>query len=159
MKKLYSLILAFLLLGSGLAFAVAIPEGEDAQNGPAVWLVPVYNNSGSSLSAGDVVIWDIDSSTGDDDNYVTTTTTADTVLVAGVVYRNTIAAASNGTIAIRGVVPVNMQTNGGGSAVKGPLCTSTTAGKAKSCATDGNKFGIVTTVVSSGSVNAFVSAL
>lgn len=160
MKKLLNGLFALLLVcgGAQLAHAVSIPEAEDASNGPAVWTVPVYNNSGGTLNVGDVVIWDSDNSTGDNDNYVTTTTTGDTYIVAGVVYPSAISAASNGTIAVHGVVAVNM-TTGGGDTVKGPVCTSTTAGKARSCSTNAAMFGQVTTVTTSGSANVYVHGL
>ena len=160
MKKLFlSVLFAILLVGgyANLAHAIAIPEAEQGNEGPAVWLVPVYNNSGGTLDVGDVVVWDIEQSTGDNDNYVTTTTTADTVLVAGVVYGNDIAAASSGTIAVHGFVSVDMA--GGGNTVDGPVCTSATAGSAQSCGNNAAAFGFVTTVTSSGSANVFVKGL
>lgn len=153
MNKLLTSVLALLLLASGqqLAHAIAIPEAEDADNGPAIWLVPVYNNASATVSAGDVVIWDIDASTGDNDNWITTSTAGDTGGVAGVVYGSSIAAGNKGTIAVHGVVPVNMQ--GGGNSVKGPVCTGTVAGKARSCTTttlEANRFGNVTQATTSG---------
>lgn len=147
MKKFIFALLAVLLI-AGVAFAVSIPQSEESKNGPYVWTVPVYNNSGSTLDVGDVVIWDIDASTGDNDNYVTTTTTADTHIVAGVVYSADIAAGDTGTIVVRGVVAtdcINLQT------VNGPACSSGTAGTATSCSDDDAMFGHVTQVCSSGS--------
>lgn len=156
-NKFLSLFVAALLL-TGFAtesFATVIPSAEDPLNGSQLSLKPVYNNSGAALSAGDVVVWDISNSTGDDDNYVTTTTTGDTVLVAGVVYRNSIPAASTGYIVVNGVVPVNIY--GGGNTVNGPLCSSTVAGKARSCLNNDVAFGYVTTVVdSSNQANTYI---
>lgn len=158
MNKLFSmLLLAVLLMAGGLAHAISIPDGEDAKNGPAVWLVPVYNNSGSTMDVGDVAVWDISSSTGDVSNYVTTTTTAGTSIVAGIVYRNDIAAGDTGTIAVHGVVAVDMAS--GGNTVNGPVCSSATAGSGMSCTDDDKAFGIVTTVTSSGSANVYVKGL
>lgn|SRR3990167_4378570 len=139
MRKLLSLVLALLLM-SGVAFAASIPQSEDPVAGPAVWTVPVYNNSGAILDIGDVVVWDIGSSTGDDDNYVTTTTTADTALVAGVVYPSDIAIGGTGTIAVKGVVQVDSHENF--VSQPGLACTSVTAGSARPCRTDANAFGI-----------------
>jgi hypothetical protein len=153
MNKFFGIFLAVLLV-CGVAFAASIPGTEDATDGPAVWTIPVYNNSSGTLDVGDVVVWDIANSTGDNDNYVTTTTTADTHIVAGVVYPSDIADGAVGTIVIRGVVQVdvvqgNLQTAGG------LACTGTTAGSAGSCADDNAAFGIVTQG-SSGGTSALV---
>jgi hypothetical protein len=159
MKKLFFVLLAILLI-AGNAFAISIPQSESGTTGPAVVTIPVYNNLGSTMDAGDVAIWDIGSSTGDNDNWVTTTSTADTYLVACVVYPSDIAAGDVGTCAIRGVVPVDMSTTGVGAAGS-VLCTSTTAGSAGNCAaaTAIGAFGIVTTAVSGGSVNAMIKGI
>ena len=143
MKKLFLSLMLALLMGPGVVFAANIPAVVDAETGgPEVWITSVYNNSGSTLSAGSVVVWDIGSSTGDNDNWVTTTTTADSYLVAGVVWPNSITAANTGSIAIKGPVTVNVQ--GGLQAAGGLACTSGTAGEARSCITDAAAFGIVT---------------
>lgn len=131
MRKYLYVFLAILLV-AGVAHAISIPQSEDPKTGPAVWTVPVYNNSGGTLDVGDVVVWDIASSTGDDDNYVTTTTTADTFLVAGVVYGNDILAASRGVIAVHGVVSVDLVTTSHVNAGT-LLCSGTTAGAAQAC--------------------------
>lgn len=158
MKKLFSmLVLATSLMIGSYAHAISIPVAEDAKGGPAPWLVPVYNNSGSSLAAGSVVVWQIASSTGADDNYVTTTTTADTAIVAGVVYKNAIAAGDTGVIAVHGVVPVTV--GFGGNTVGGLLCSSSVAGSARTCANDDAGFGIVTTAASAGSGYVFINKL
>src|SRR3990167_11398181 len=127
MKKLLLALMAFLLLG-GVSFAANIPNVVDPDDGSPseVWITPVYNNSGGTLDVGDVVVWDMEQSTGDDDNWVTTTTTAATSLVAGVVYPRDIVSADIGTIAIRG--PVAVDAAGSLNSVDGPACTSTTAG-------------------------------
>jgi len=64
MKKL-ALFIALLLVTSG-AHAASIPGFIDPKAGPEVWVTDAYNNSSSALSSGDIVIWDIDASTGDD---------------------------------------------------------------------------------------------
>lgn len=117
--KLFLLSLLFVSM-AGLGYAANIPELVDPDEGPEVWVTSVYNNSGGTLDAGDIVVWDISSSTGDNDNYVTTTTSACTHLVAGVVYPNDIAAGKPGTIAIRGIVDVD--------AVSGTIVTNTAIG-------------------------------
>jgi hypothetical protein len=144
MRKLFFALLAVLLM-AGMAFAVSIPQTEEGKNGPYTWYQPVYNNSGGSLDAGDVVIWDIDSSTGDNDNYVTTTTTAATALVAGVVWPSAISAGDTGTIAIYGMAECDVDVVGVGE--MGPLCTSTTAGSGTRCTgTTGGAYAISTEV-------------
>jgi len=164
MKKLLLALLAVLLF-AGIAFAVSIPQSEDPKNGSQVTTVPVFNNSGSSIAAGSVVVWDIDSSTGDNDNWITTTTTNDTHVVAGVVFPSACATADTCTIAVRGVVDVNIGGYGapggvyGGGTVEGSLCTSPTAGKARNCVNESNRFGFVTQAVSSGVVKAFINTL
>ena len=112
MRKLYLLTLAALLVMSGVAFAAGIPNTVDAKNLPSVWIETVYNNSGSDLTSGTVVVWDFGSSTGDyadQCNWVTTTTTASDPWTAGVVVSNTLETAGVGAIAIKGVVNVTTQ--------------------------------------------------
>lgn len=153
MKK-YLLSLIALLFLCGVSFAAAIPDSMEPQTGgPELWFLDVYNNGSTTLDAGDVVIWDGDSSTGDNDNWVTTTTTADTYLVAGVVYPDDIVASGSGTIVIRGPVPVDTIA-AHLNIVKGLACSSSTAGSARSCTTDNANFGIV--VTASGTGNATV---
>src|SRR3990167_5752867 len=135
MKKLLNVFLVVLLI-LGMAVvsqAASIPQSERGNEGPAPWYIPVYNNSGSDFDAGDVVTWDIGSSTGDNDNYVTTTTASDTLLVAGVVWPNAITAGDTGTIAIKGVVECDIGAQGVGAG--GPLCTSATTGGGDQCTT------------------------
>lgn len=158
MKKLFLLLLAVLLI-AGTAWAISFPGSEDAEEGPYVWTVPVYNNSGASLSVGTLVVWQFTSSTGDDDNYVTTSTDTDTFLVAGIVYPNAIAATDSGTIAVHGVVDVRVSDNG---VAEGSLICSddTTAGLVDTCsdtATDANAIGFTTTgVTRAGLAKAFL---
>lgn len=154
MRKFLFALLAVLLI-AGMANAVSIPQSEDPNHGPGVWMVPVY--SAGALDVGDVVVWAIDDSTGDNDNWVETTTTANTSIVAGVVYPSAISAGGTGTIAIRGVVQVDVE---GGIAAGDLLCTSSTAGTAKSCGTQTiaayGQFGIATSAASSGEVLAVI---
>jgi len=135
MKKLLYAFLAVLLI-AGAAYAVSIPQTEDAENGPFVWYVPVYNSNASTLAAGDVVVWEIDESTGDNDNWVEDTTTADTPLVAGVIWPSSIAVGASGTMAVHGVVECTVDASGVGA--MGTLCTSTTAGSGGACAAGAN---------------------
>ena len=69
MRKFLFSIVALLLM-VGVASAASIPGSIDPTAGPEVWVTDVYNNSGSTLDIGDVVVWEIDASTGDNDNYI-----------------------------------------------------------------------------------------
>lgn len=154
MKKFYSILFALLLV-CGVAFAANIPGVVDPDDGgPEVWVTSVYNNSSTTLDVGDIVIWDVDASTGDDDNWVTTTTTAGTHLAAGIVYPKDIAAGESGTIAIRGPVQVDVM----GVVTDGKVCTSTEAAKATTCAgaNDANSIGIATSATSAGSATVLL---
>lgn len=149
MKKLfYSILAVLVVLGlavNGFAHSISI----NPKDGPMTITVPVYNNSGGTMDAGDVAIWDIGSSTGDNDNYVKTTTTADTGLVAGVVYPADIAAGDTGTIVIYGIADCDMSSSGVSDG--GPICTSTTAGSGKNCASTAGagKYAIATATIGS----------
>lgn len=156
MRK-FLFILFALLFCVGVASAANIPSVVNPTEGPELWITQVYNNSGGTLDVGDVVIWQIGSSTGDDDNYVTTTTTAQTYIVAGVVWPVDIGATNSGTIVIRG--PVAVDDDGRGLNDAGGLaCTSGTAGAATSCTSAPQaNFGIVTQAGASGSAIVFVN--
>ena len=169
MKKLLFISLAVLLI-AGSAYAISLPQSEVGDSGgPFVWTQQVYNNtadssgynSSATLDVGDVVVWDILNSTGDNDNYVTLTTTADTYLVAGVVYPNAIAAGDTGTIAIRGVVKVDIAQAGASNITLGSLvCTSTTAGAANVCSSstsDTDAIGFAVAAPGSADVLSFIN--
>lgn len=139
MKK-FTLFLAAILVALGMtvnaqAWFVANPR--DTAGGANV-KIPVYNNSGSALDEGDVVVWDIGSSTGDDDLYVTTTTTADTGLVAGVIGPGGCATGSDCQLIVYGLAQCDV--GSGSIAAGGLLCTASTAvGDGDGCAaTDGS---------------------
>jgi len=133
MKKLFIILVAVLMIGSVAYQVHAHSVAADARttDGAANVKFEVYNNSGAALDVGDVVVWDVDASTGDNDLYVTTTTTAETGLVAGVVSA-AIAAADTGSIIIYGLAECDVD---GGVSAPTELCTSGTAGAGKSCAT------------------------
>lgn len=123
MRYILSTLLVLSLAGS--AYAAGIPTVVSPTTEPEVWTMEVFNNSGGELTSGDVVIWDFDSSTGDDLSYITTTATNDSPYIAGVVYADSIASASVGTIAIRGVVRVNTSVaNGASDLTVGDLCAN-----------------------------------
>jgi hypothetical protein len=144
MKYLKNILLAILLSISitGLALAHS-GQSYDPQDYFAPMTIPVFNNSGGTLDAGDVVVWQIGSSTGDNDAYVTTTTTASTSIVAGVVYPASITDQRSGSIAIYGVVDCDILAGSTGNVANGgPLCTSGTAGDSIPCPDDQDGFAI-----------------
>ena len=135
MKKIIGLFIAMLLIASvaGAHQLSSDPSGAMTTQFPAVY-VDVYNDpdNADALAAGEVVVYDIDASSGDNDFWVATTTTADTGVVAGVVWPNAIAVGGTGTIVIYGMAQCTA--DGGGVSSKGLMCTSTTAGAGKGCA-------------------------
>ena len=92
MKKLYLILFATLLIipmFNGVALGWGSSGGDGTSYGALQETAVFFNNSGSTLSAGDVVILDL-SGTGVASGttlgaYVTTTTSADVQYVAGVV--------------------------------------------------------------------------
>ena len=108
MKKLLLSLIAVLLL-AGTVYAAGVPMAADPLNYPEVWTVEVYNNSGSALTSGTSVVWDMDSDTTDTSYayrtmWVTTTTSNDDIQFAGIVVDPSIPASTEGTIAIWGPV-------------------------------------------------------
>ena len=159
MKKFLFTILIVLLAVN--VYAISIPDTEqiiNASGEEAVWLMGVYNNEGATLDAGDVVVWDIASSTGDNDYYVKKVSETDTFMVAGIVYGKDIASSSNGVIAVKGIVDVDVT----GTVNTGTLlCTSNTTenGYATACSSvtsDADAFGFSLGNISSGSVKAYI---
>jgi hypothetical protein len=142
MKKYLFIILALLLtMGVANVYAAGIPLGVDPASGPEIWTQLVYNDSGSALTSGSVVVWDYtDSDMYDLDNlkmYITTTTTADNIAVAGIVVSPSIAAGDVGAICIYG--PVKAMDVAGTTDTAGLVVgTSTTAGKLGNFAGAGN---------------------
>lgn len=156
MKKVIILLVVLLLTvavtGAQAFFMIADPLTTE---GAAKVVIPVYNNSGGALDEGDVVVWDIGSSTGDNDLYVTTTTTAATGLVAGVVTKGGIGAGSSGSIVVYGMAECDHVEGGAGT----QLCTSTTAGAGGICSTtalESMSYAIVSALGSSGQSKCFV---
>ena len=132
MKK-YLFVIFAILISFGIANAAGIPVTVDPANGPEIWTVEVFNDSGATLQSGATVVWDLtdtDMSAIDARKmYVTTTTSADSVAVAGVVVDPTILDQSQGTIAIWGPVAVRELTNGSMNASE-LVGTATTAQRA-----------------------------
>ena len=106
MKRLISALIAVLFLGTSVSSALAVTISSSGERGAANRIfTAVFNDSGSALTSGSVVIWD----TGADDPadaglgaYVTTTTTADSNLAAGVVHSDSIPDQGTGVIQIYG---------------------------------------------------------
>lgn len=160
MKKFIVFLMAILFLGvatpSQAYFGAA--DAQTTESSGSV-KVTVYNNSGSDLDVGDVVVWDIGSSTGDNDLYITTTTTADTGIVAGVVYPSAISTGNQGAIVVYGFAECD--TSSLGINAGGTMCTSGTAGAGDTCANAGtagnNAYAIASAVgTASAQVNCFI---
>ena len=156
-----------LLVGLTLLFLAGVSEAHfkgamspKSTNGSASEKITIFNNSGSALDRGDVVVYDFDNSTGDDDLYVTTTTTADTLLVAGVVWSNDIAIGDEGSIVVWGFAQCDIAGHfGEGVTSVQPICTSTTAGSGRACQSGnaGASYAISALDISAGSQgNCFV---
>lgn len=129
MKRLKILSLAVLLsfVMIGFAFSAQIPDVTQPQAGSEKWSMSVFNNSSSALDDGDIVIWDIDSSTGDAFMYVNTTATANTGPIAGVV-QGAISAKSVGSITIYGLDTVDVISTFSSSGPGQVITTSGTTG-------------------------------
>jgi hypothetical protein len=156
MKKLFIILVAVLLVGSVTVaqayFGIADPKTTE---GAANVKIPVYNNSGSALDEGDVVIWQVGSSTGDNDLYVTTTSTANTGLVAGVVAQGGIASASSGVIIVYGLAQCDVLAAPAGTI----LCASGTAGAGYGCgelADEAQAYAVANEVGNGTQVECFV---
>lgn len=154
MKKLLLGILLVMVAMTGIVYAHSIAYNpEDTMS---YQTVPVYNNSGGTLSAGAVVVWDIGSSSSDNDAWVTTTTNADTAIVAGIIWPYPITAGTSGSMVIWGLAQCDV----GAFAVTAgtPVCTSTVAGTVSNCANEGRMIAILnTTTAGSEQVSCFVN--
>lgn len=132
MKK-YLLFVLALLLSVGVANAAGIPLATSPSTGPEVWTQEVFNDAGSALTSGSVVVWDYtDTDMSDLDlrkMYVTTTTTADDIATAGVMMDASCPDQSECTIAIYGPVAVKLSDATGSLITAGDLVgTDGTAG-------------------------------
>lgn len=145
MIKKFLFIALALLLVSGSAFAAGIPMAADPQNSAEVWTQEVFNDSGSTLSSGEVVVWDYTDSDmatlATRKPYVTTTTTADNIAVAGVIANPSCPDQSECAIVIYG--PTRARATGSGVTEGTAVGTSTTAGKVAGYANTGNDDGIL----------------
>ena len=148
MRKLLIFAVVFLFMGS-IAMAANIPI-VDPETNPSPVTTVVY--SSAAVTAGDVVCWAADGSTSYDKNWVDTTCGADAWHVAGVVWPFAIGAGDSGTIAIYGIVPVNLE--GSDKLAGSPLCASSTTAKAEGCADDSYIIGITTEDALGGDVIA-----
>lgn len=155
--KLFSLAILLSFVVIGFAFAAQIPDITQPSTGNESWSMQVHNNSGAALDDGDVVIWDIDSSTGDDDMYITTTSTKGTGPIAGVV-KGSIAIGDVGTIVVYGYATVDTVGAGEAGGRGTPMTTSGTTGSVTTDAAAGNYIlGDSVVATSSGSTIVFVN--
>jgi hypothetical protein len=150
--KLFLLLALSMTMFAGVAQSHEIWQ-EPQNGGPASVKIAVYNNSGSALDEGDVVVWDVGSSTGDDDLWVTTTTTVDTEIVAGVVGSGGIGIGGVGSITIFGHAQCDVSTS---VAAGGLICTKGTAGGGGNCLEEDAAYAIASAAISAGQGNCFV---
>ena len=130
---LASLALVMGSVSGAYASGVQISSDGDRGAGNRI-LTAVFNDSGTTLQSGAVVIWDTTSGDPVDSGlgaYVTTTTSADDTLVAGVVVSDSILDQQVGTICVYGPVYALWAagTDGGTDAVGTALGTTTVAGQ------------------------------
>ena len=149
MRKFIMLLLLSVTMFAGVSQAHEIWQ-EPQNGGPASSKIAVYNNSGSALDEGDVVVWDVGSSTGDDDLWVTTSTTAETSLVAGVVGSGGIGISGVGSITIYGHAQCDVATNKP-VAANGVICNSATAGAGQACTNADQAYAISSAAIASAS--------
>ena len=104
MKKLFILTALFVMGGSLEAMAIGNCPTTVSPNLPYQCVTSVYNDSGSDLTSGTVVVWDNDDTEFDRTGlpYVTTSSTADSMWVAGVILDPTCAAGNMCTIVTEG---------------------------------------------------------
>ena len=106
MNKLFRFLVAALFLGVAASNGYALHISSGGQRGDSqVITTTVFNDSGSTLTSGTVVVWDVDAADPAAEgrgSYVTTSTSADSNLVAGVVYSDSIVNQGEGIITIYG---------------------------------------------------------
>lgn len=154
-KRLSFLLVAVLAVFTASSAQAWFATEPKAANGSGQVAISVYNNASADLDAGDVVVWDLDASTGDNDLYVTTTTTVETGLVAGVVWPAAISDGNTGSIVVYGQAECDVST---GVEAAGVLCSSATAGSGRSCTNPYYKYAIANTVaVAGGQTACFVT--
>src|SRR3990167_5749835 len=135
MRKYLFIILALLLtIGVANVYAAGIPVGVDPANSPEIWTMEVYNDSGSTLSSGAVVVWDYtDSDMYDLDlrkMYITTSATADDIATDGVIVTPSCVNGDICSMAIFGPVAVRLNSASGSLITAGDLVGIDAAGKA-----------------------------
>lgn len=143
MKKL--LLAALVTLGlSSVSYADAVPTVVSATSRP-FWSLTVYNDSGSDLTSGSVVVWDNDDTEFDENGYryVTTTTTADNDYVAGVIVDNSCAAGTLCEMCIYGMCRTKLACSTDTPSADGLVSSSTVAGAAGAWASAAGPVGVL----------------
>lgn len=133
-KFMFALVAALVVFGAVSGAYAGIQVGSDPHRGESnTVLTAVYNNSGSTLQSGAVVVWDTTSTLEEYQYgvYVTTTTSADSNLVAGVVVSPSIVNGAVGTICTYGpaFATIAGSTDMGTNAVGTAMGTTTVAGQ------------------------------
>lgn len=130
MRK-FVLAIALLLAGSSTVWAGGITGVQDSST-PFQITATVFNDSGSALTSGSVVIWDNDDTEFDRTGfpYVTTTTTTDDDWVAGVTLDNSCADQTLCTIVVYGWARTNIAQATDVANEDTPVATTSVAGQA-----------------------------
>ena len=132
MKKLSVLLgLALTLAGSAAAFADGMPQVVGTTDN-AVWTRIVFNDAGSALTSGTLVVWDNDDTEFDRSGYpyVTTTTATDSPWVAGVTLNPSCPDQSLCEIIVHGPAKVQVADSTDALTEDTLVSTSSVAGKA-----------------------------
>lgn len=139
MRK-FLLAVALLLVGSGVAFADGMNQVVDSTTTNPDWTVIVFNDSGSTLTSGTVVVWDNDDTEFDRSGYpyVTTTTSLDSPWTAGVLQTGSCPNQQLCTIKVYGPIQTLIADSTDASAEDTLVGTSAVAGQAGDYGTGAN---------------------
>ena len=137
---LLSIALLLTLGGMPLAFADGLNNVVDGTTENPKWTVTVFNDTGSAVTSGSVMIWDNDDTEFDRTGYpyVTTTTTADSPWTAGVMKTGSCADQQLCEIQVYGPTLTRMDDSTDASAEDTLVGTSTIAGQAGDYGTGAN---------------------
>ena len=131
MRKVIALIAILLSPGMTMTAWAGCPEVLDASTKFSC-TTTVYNDSGSNLTSGAVVVWDTDDTEFDRNGYpyVTTTTTADHDHPAGVLVNDTCNAGELCAMVYYGWARTNIADSTDNATEDTPVATTTVAGQA-----------------------------
>src|SRR3990167_11264033 len=134
MRNVIALVAILLSLGMTMTAWAGCPDVMDATTKFSCTTI-VYNDSGSNLTSGAVVVWDTDDTEFDRSGYpyVTTTTTADHDHPAGVLVNSTCNAGELCSMVYFGWARTNIADGTDNATEDTPVATSSVAGQAGDC--------------------------